>query len=175
MNRLPLFLAATAGTGGGVARGRGDLPGGNGRIAYAASGADVEQGDSGSSFDLLQTIDSDSKRDRFVAGCQRTDGTPTAGNCDISYRIPVWSPNGPRLAFDAGDSLALISPSGKGLKVLRPASEGDGQPAFSPSGTQLAFTATVGSRRDTGWSRPTARGVAGWSATAARLTGPCAG
>ena len=124
------------------------FPGGNGRIVYAAAGTDVEQGDSESSYRSLQTIDSDSKRDRFVEGCQRTDGAPSAGNCDISYRSPVWSPNGRRLAFDAGASLALIAPSGAGLKVLSAVSDNDGQPAFSPSGTQLAFTARSGSRTD---------------------------
>ncbi len=124
------------------------FPGGNGRIAYVAAGTDVEQGGSESSYESLQTINSDSKRDRFVQGCQQTGGTPTAGNCDISYASPVWSPNGRRLAFDAGDSLALIAPSGAGLEVLAAVSDDDGQPAFSPSGTMLAFTAKAGSRRD---------------------------
>jgi Tol biopolymer transport system component len=148
MRRLLLSFVALAVMAGASPVAEASFPGANGRIVYAAAGTDVEQGDSESTYESLQTIDSDSKRDRFVQGCQRVDGEPTAGNCDISYRSPVWSPDGRRLAFDAGASLALIAPSGAGLQMLPAVSGDDGQPAFSPSGAQLAFTAKSGSRTD---------------------------
>jgi len=146
MKRLLLSLAALAALAAAPPVATATFPGGNGRIVYAATATESEQGDAESTLEALLTIDSDSRRDRFVQACQRTDGSPSDGNCDISYRSPVWSPNGRRLAFDAGASLALISPSGAGLQVLESVSENDGQPAFSPSGAQLAFTTKAGSR-----------------------------
>jgi len=148
MRQLLLSLAGLAAVAAATPAAEASFPGANGRIVYAAAGTDVEQGDSETSYESLQTIDSDSKRDRFVQGCQRTEGAATAGDCSISYASPVWSTNGRRLAFDAGASLALIAPSGTGLEVLPAVSDNDGQPAFSPSGSQLAFTAKAGSRRD---------------------------
>jgi Tol biopolymer transport system component len=148
MRRLLLPLAGLAALAGAAPVAEAGLAGASGRIVYAASRTDVGQGDFKSTEQVFQTVDSDGRRNRFVQGCRRVDGTPTDGNCDVSYRSPVWSPNGRRLAFDAGESLALIAPSGGDLKVLPPVSENDGEPAFSPSGAQLAFSAKTRSRRD---------------------------
>lgn len=148
MRRLVLPLAALAALCAVAPAAWASFPGSNGRIAYVAAGTDVEQGGSESSYVSLQTIESRGKRDRFVQGCQRTEGAPAAGNCDISYASPAFSPDGRRLAFDAGGSLALIAPGGSGLKVLPALSADDGHPAFSPSGRQLAFAARRGSRTD---------------------------
>jgi len=124
------------------------FPGANGRIVYAAAGTDVEQGGARSTYESLQTIDPDGRRDRFLRGCQITGGRPSAGDCEVGYRSPAWSPSGRLLAFDAGASLALMEPSGGELRVLPAASADDGQPAFSPAGTMLAFTARTGSRSE---------------------------
>ncbi len=121
------------------------FPGHNGRIVYATAGTDAKQGGS-ESYQELRTIDADKERNRLVAVCGRIDGSPAGGNCEVSYRSPVWSPDGRRLAFDAGSSLALIGPDGADLEVLRAVSEDDGEPAFSPSGAQLVFTAKTGAR-----------------------------
>ncbi len=144
MRRLLLSLAGLAALAGAAPAAEAD----GGRIVYAATRTDVGQSDSESVEQILQTVDADRRRNRFVQGCRRVDGAPTDGECEVSYRSPVWSPDGRQLAFDAGESLALIAPSGRDLKVLPPVSEDDGEPAFSPSGAQLAFSAKTGSRRD---------------------------
>lgn len=122
--------------------------GSNGRIVFAVSGTDVGQGGPDSTYEELRTVASNGKRDQSVEGCLRTGGEPEAGNCDLSYSAPVWSPDGRRLAFDAGDSLGLIDPDGSGLRLLDPVSSDDGEPAFSPSGRALAFTAKAGAQRN---------------------------
>lgn len=77
---------------------------------------------------------------RFLRECTRASGEPQQGsNCDAEYNAPAWAPNGKRLVFDAGDSLALLNADKSGFRRLKRSSADDGHPAFSPSGRQIVF------------------------------------
>lgn len=120
------------------------FPGSNGRIA--ASGV-VGQG--GDRTEALVTLPAEGKGrgrgQRFLRECTRVDGEPEEGSeCDSEYRSPAWAPNGGRLVFDAGRSLALINANRSGFKLLPASSADDGDPAFSPSGRQIVFHGRAG-------------------------------
>lgn len=75
-----------------------------------------------------------------LRGCTRETGQPDAGDCTIGYGGPAVAPDGRRIAFDAGRSLALMRIDGSGFRLLPAHAEDDGQPAFSPTGRRLAFS-----------------------------------
>ncbi|CAN5467283.1 hypothetical protein BH20ACT19_BH20ACT19_05100 [soil metagenome] len=120
------------------------LPGGNGRIAAAGvigGGDDITK--------ALVTLPADragrGRQTKFLRECTRVDGQPEEGSdCDAEYRSPAWAPNGRRLIFDAGRSLALLNANRSGFKLLPASSGDDSDPAFSPSGRQIAFNARTG-------------------------------
>ena len=119
------------------------FPGASGRIALDLHGKSLD--DSGqASYRAIATLKSDSRGDRFVRECQINGAGVRTGDCAIDYRSPSWSPNGRRLAFDAGRSLALMNADGSGFRLLAPFTSGDGEPAWSRSGRQLAFTGEGG-------------------------------
>lgn len=76
-----------------------------------------------------------------LRGCTQETDKPDVGDCSIGYGSPAVSPNGTRIAFDAGDALALMGIDGSGFRLLPAHSADDGEPAFSPSGRRLAFSA----------------------------------
>lgn len=78
---------------------------------------------------------------KTLRGCTQATGQPDVGDCSIGYGAPAVSPNGRRIAFDAGASLALMRIDGSGFRLLPAHSADDGEPAFSPTGGQLAFSA----------------------------------
>ncbi|MEJ7750125.1 MAG: hypothetical protein WKF32_01580 [Thermoleophilaceae bacterium] len=116
-------------------------PGGNGRIASA--GLIGAGGDSVT--EALVTLEpGEVGRGRggvkFLRECAKANGKPEMGSdCDSEYRAPAWAPNGKRLVFDAGASLALVNADKSGFRRLARVSADDGDPAFSPSGRQVAF------------------------------------
>lgn len=115
------------------------FPGGNGDIA--ASGV-IGVGDD--TTEALVTLPPDGKGrgrgQRFLRECTRVDGEPEEGSsCDAEYRSPAWAPDGRRLVFDAGRSLALLNANRSHFKLLSASSADDGDPAFSPSGRQIVF------------------------------------
>ncbi len=115
------------------------LPGSNGLIA--ASGV-IGQG--ADRTEALVTLPAEGKGrgrgQRFLRECTRVDSEPEEGSdCDSEYRSPAWAPNGRRLVFDAGRSLALLDADRSGFKLLSASSTNDGDPAFSPSGRQIVF------------------------------------
>jgi Tol biopolymer transport system component len=120
--------------------------GGNGRIAFDVRGSNV--GDQGPEpYRGIITVRSDSRGDHSVRECI-TSGTTRMGDCTIEYKAPAWSPNGRRLAFDAGTSLALVRSDDSGFRKLPAYTSNDGEPAWSSSGTRLAFSGRTGSRTD---------------------------
>jgi WD40 repeat protein len=76
----------------------------------------------------------------MLRGCIRQPGRADVGDCSISYASPAVSPDGRRIAFDAGAALALMRSDGGSFRLLRAHSADDGSPAFSPDGRRLAFT-----------------------------------
>jgi len=77
----------------------------------------------------------------ILRGCTRATGRPDVGDCSIGYASPAVSPNGRRIAFDAGTRIALMRVDGSGLVLLPQRGADDGSPAFSPGGRRLAFAA----------------------------------
>jgi len=141
MRRLSIFALACALTA--PAAAHATFPGGNARIAldlHATNADDVGK----SSYRSITSLRSDGSRDEFVRECQITGRGARMGDCTIDYYSPSWSPNGRRLAFDAGRSLALMNGDGTDFRLLAPFTADDGEPAWSRSGRQLAFTGQGG-------------------------------
>lgn len=152
MRRLLLpALAAAAIAAAAAPAAHATFPGKNGRVAYA--GTMTGETDDGSKLSQrgIGTVSSEGGRDRganFLRQCSLADGVPEQGDCEIQYRSPAWAPSGRALAFDAGDSLALIGRGGDDFEALRAVTDDDGEPAFAPSGTRIAFSGRRGGTRD---------------------------
>ncbi len=76
-----------------------------------------------------------------LRGCTTVTGRPDVGDCSIRYRSPTVSPDGRRVAFATGRSLALMRIDGSSFELLPAHSAYDGEPAFSPDGKRLAYSA----------------------------------
>jgi TolB protein len=128
------------------------FPGGNGRIAFtwfelredelAQNPTTVKQ-----SIDVARPGGQGRRSLRF---CEEVDGQPGSGDCSIEYLSPAWSPDGKRLAFDAGTRLAVMRSDGTGFRLLPQVTSNDGEPAWSPDGRRLVLTGPPpsGGRRD---------------------------
>jgi Tol biopolymer transport system component len=119
------------------------FPGENGRIAYGyeshnSSGRNSEQ-------HALITVQPDGNGAQPLKRCYRLEGKAPEGECSMTYRSPAYSPDGARLAFDAGSALALMYSDGSAVRLLNPATSDDGEPAWSPTGRRLVFTGTSAS------------------------------
>jgi Tol biopolymer transport system component len=77
---------------------------------------------------------------RSLRSCTEVDGQPGSGDCSIEYLSPAWSPDGTRLAFDAGTRLAMMRSDGTGFRLLPQVTSNDGEPAWSPDGRRLVLT-----------------------------------
>jgi WD40-like Beta Propeller Repeat len=127
--------------------------GGNGRIAFDIRGTTPDDQGRPERYRALATVRlnvglAGGVRDAFLRSCVVAGNGLGMGDCTIDYRAPAWSPNGRRLAFDAGTSLALVRSDHSGFRKLRAYTSNDGEPAWSRSGTRLAFTGRSGSRTD---------------------------
>ena len=91
------------------------FPGGTGRIALDLHGKNLDETGQ-ASYRAIATVKADSRGDRFVRECQVNGAGVRTGDCAIEYRSPSWAPDGRRLAFDAGRSLALMNADGTGLQ-----------------------------------------------------------
>lgn len=133
------------------------FPGANGLLAYSAFSSQVSE------LELTETVIrsvdvvSSSGRGRHsLRACTQVLGEggaplePDRGDCSIEYRSPAWSPNGKRLAFDAGTRLAVMRSDGTDLRLLAQQSADDGEPAWSPDGRQLVFSGARGPDADSG-------------------------
>lgn len=127
----------------------------NGRIAFDVRGTNV--GDQGPEpYRGILTVRSDSRGDHSVRECV-ISGRMRTGDCTIDYKAPAWSPDGRRLAFDAGRSLAVVRSDDSGFRKLPAYTSDDGEPAWSNTGTRIAFTGKTGSRTDIFIANPASR------------------
>lgn len=118
------------------------FPGGNGRIAFkwfelredelAQNPTTVKH-----SIDVARP---GGQGRRSLRSCEEVDGQPGSGDCSIEYLSPAWSPDGKRLAFDAGTRLAVMRSDGTGFRLLPQVTSNDGEPAWSPDGRRLVLT-----------------------------------
>jgi Tol biopolymer transport system component len=75
---------------------------------------------------------------------------PDRGDCSIEYLSPAWSPDGERLAFEAGTRLAVMRGDGTDFRLLAQQTADDGEPAWSPDGRKLVFSGARGPEPDSG-------------------------
>ncbi len=109
-------------------------------MAYDVASKGIGDDGAATAYRAVATVQPDGRADRFLRECQQAAGKTVDGDCAIEYRTPAWRPDARQLAFDAGRQLALISSTGTGFSLLPAVTANDSQPAFSPSGRQLAFT-----------------------------------
>jgi Tol biopolymer transport system component len=144
MTRIAALLLAAAAVLGAAVPAHATFPGSNGRVAAAA------RGDVFRAIISLPPMGSGRGRNvRFVRDCQLSEsGEPDSGDCSIRYSSPSWAPGGRRLAFDSGAAIALVNSDRSGYRRLGAVTSDDGEPAYAPKGSALAFTGRTGSRRD---------------------------
>lgn len=138
--RRPSLLVACALLAAAAPAAQATFPGTNGRIASSST---INEGEDFVTEALVTIAPEGRGRGRdakFLRECARVMGEPEEGsNCDAEYRTPAWTPDGKRLVFDAGASLAIINSDKTGFKLLPGSSADDGDPAVSPSGRRIAF------------------------------------
>ena len=133
------------------------FPGANGLLAYSGFSSQVNE------LDLVETVvrsvdvvSSSGRGHRSLRACTRVLGEggvpvePDRGDCSIEYNSPAWSPNGKRLAFDAGTRLAVMRSDGTDFRLLAQQTADDGEPAWSPDGRKLVFSGARGPEADSG-------------------------
>jgi dipeptidyl aminopeptidase/acylaminoacyl peptidase len=128
------------------------FPGANGPIAFGwADRFEDELGLTPSTLKLsIDVARPGGHGRRSLRACRQIEGQPDQGDCSIEYRSPAWSPDGRRLAFDAGTRLAVMRSDGTRFRLLAQHTADDGEPAWSPDGSRLVFSgrAVTGGRAD---------------------------
>ncbi len=117
------------------------FPGRNGRIAYPASS--LEEENPPYRYERSITDENPGRGNpRVLRGCKEVadDTTRRSGDCSISYSDPAYSPDGARIAFDAGGRLAVMDADGRHFVLLPQQTASDQEPAWSPDGRRLIFT-----------------------------------
>lgn len=134
------------------------FPGANGLIGYSwlsSQGGQLET-DPTTNVRAIEVVSPARRGRRSLRSCTQvldTGGSPLEpdrGDCSIEYLSPAWSPNGRRLAFDAGTRLALMRRDGTGFRLLTQQTADDGEPAWSPDGRKLVFSGARGPDAESG-------------------------
>jgi hypothetical protein len=132
---LSLVLSGLA-----VAPAQASFPGRNGAIAFVQNSASGEPAPIVETRALAAVLPG-ATQPRDLVECRLTDGVPSGGDCSVTrYSAPLYSPDGRRIVFDAGDRLAVIDADGSDLTLLPATTAGDGDPVFAPDGERIAFT-----------------------------------
>ncbi|MFL5818713.1 MAG: TolB family protein [Conexibacter sp.] len=118
------------------------FPGRNGAIVYGyvdgSYGWDDQLGSEANFVEKSIRVRTGRDESRFLTGCTEVYLSDSA--CDRkSFSDPALSPDGERVALDAGASLALVNFDASDFHLLPAHGQDDGTPAFSPNGSQLAF------------------------------------
>jgi WD40-like Beta Propeller Repeat len=134
------------------------FPGANGLIAYSwfSSQGGYLETDPTTKLRSLEVVRPAGRGRRSLRSCTQVLGPdgmplkPDRGDCSIEYQSPAWSPNGTRLAFDAGTRLAVMRSDGTDFRLLAPQTANDGEPAWSPDGRKIVFSGARGAEPDSG-------------------------
>ncbi len=127
------------------------FPGRNGAIVYGYVDGGVvlddETGDEANYVEKSIRVRTGRDESRFLVGCTEIYRSDSA--CEHqSFFDPAFSPDGARVALDAGPSLALVNFDGSDFRLLPAHGQDDGMPAFSPNDSQLAFSSGAPFRSD---------------------------
>jgi TolB protein len=141
-SRLPASMLAVLALLALAAPARASFPGRNGRIAVVSwSNSTGELGGTEQSFVAIAALRPFARGGGAVLrSCSRSTEHPPRGDCAFDLRSPAYSPDGRRIAFDAGERLAIMGADGSGLRLLPGQTPDDGEPAFSPDGRRLVFS-----------------------------------
>jgi Tol biopolymer transport system component len=134
------------------------FPGGNGVIGYSwfsSQGGELES-DATTNVRSIEIVSPGGHGRHSLRACTQVvdiGGSPLQpdrGDCSIGYDAPAWSPDGKRLAFDAGAHLAVMRSDGSNFRLLAQHTPDDGEPAWSGDGRSLVFTGTRGAAMGSG-------------------------
>ena len=144
MKRTAVLLAAGAAALAATAPAAHAFAGSDGKIVYSwHSTVDSDQAEpfTTKTEDAIRTISPRGGKPHTLRGCTTDTGKPDVGDCSLDYGAVAVSPNGRLVVFGAGPSLALMRIDGSGFRLLPAHSADDDEPAFSPTGKRLAFSA----------------------------------
>jgi Tol biopolymer transport system component len=121
----------------------GAFPGRNGVVGYESNGFD-NSGPGSAHSRGIATVGPAGSPDRSLMRCTTSDWGYSEGDCSFDpYDDPSFSPDGRRIVFDGGTTLAVIPVAGGKARALPGQTTDDSQPAFSPDGRWIAFTGTA--------------------------------